>query len=163
MVHNEENRAFIISQRGASRMMFHNKWIAREAPKRGLRDPWAHRPDRILETKEITSEIMGKPIKSTQVIYRDYTEEEMAAWKKERDEYMRQRDEWITLQMFDRYGYETFIEECGAYHLSDEFRNSVRPCESHSNSQCSLFCAQYNNCALRLRFSEPQDADAEGR
>ena len=149
MVHNEEERAFIISQRGASRMMLHNKWIAREAPKRGLRDPWAHRPDRILETKEVTSEIMGKSMKSTQVTYRDYTEEEMVAWKKERDEYMRQRDEWIALQMFDKYGYEIFIEECETYGLTDEFRNSVRPCDSEASPQCNLFCVQYNNCELR--------------
>ena len=150
MVHNEEDRAFIISQRGTSRMMFHNKWIAREAPKRGLRDPWAHRPDKILETKEVASEIMGKPIKSIQVIYRDYTEEEMAAWKKERDEYMRQRDEWIALQMFNKYGYEQFCLECKAYSLTEKFLNSVRPCESEALPQCNMFCSQYNNCALRL-------------
>ena len=151
MVHNEEERAFIISQRGASRMMLHNKWIAREAPKRGLRDPWAHRPDRILETKEVISEIMGKPMKSTQVTYRDYTEEEMATWKKERDEYMRQRDEWIALQMFHEYGYETFLSECDTYGLTKEFRNSIFPCESKAEPQCSLYCPIFKDCALRER------------
>lgn len=145
-----DNRVLKISEHGASRMLFGNQWIAREAPKRGLRDPWAHRPDRILETKEITTEFMGKPVKSTQVIYRDYTEEEMAAWKIERDEYIRQRDEWIALQMFNKYGYEQFCLECEFNNLSDDFWRSVRPCESQSNSQCNLFCTLYNNCALRL-------------
>ena len=157
MVHNEENRAFVISQHGASRMLFGNQWIAREAPKRGLRDPWKHNPNRILETKEITSEIMGKPIKSTQVIYRDCTEEEISAWKVERDEYIRQRDEWIALQMFNKYGYEQFCLECKAYGLTEKFLNSVRPCDSLREPQCSLFCAQYNNCALRL--AETQEGD----
>ena len=90
-----DNRVIQISEHGASRMLFGNQWIVREAPKRGLRDPWVYRPDRILETKEVTTEFMGKPIKSTQVIHRDYTEEEMTASKIERDEYIRQRDEWI--------------------------------------------------------------------
>lgn len=157
MVHNEENRAFVISQHGASRMLFGNQWITREAPKRGLRDPWKHNPNRILETKEITSEIMGKPIKSTQVIYRDCTEEEMAAWKIERDEYIRQRDEWIALQMFNKYGYEQFCLECEFNNLSDDFWRSVRPCDSRNEPQCNLFCAQYNDCTLRL--AEPQEGD----
>lgn len=148
---NIDDRVFEISKHGASRMLFGNQWIAREAPKRGLRDPWAHRPDGILETKEVTTEFMGKPIKSTQVTYRDYTEEEMAAWKIERDEYMRQRDEWIALQMFNKYGYEQFCLECKAYSLTEEFLNSVRPCESEASPQCSLFCQIYNICELKNR------------
>ena len=144
-----EDRVIQISEHGASRMLFGNQWIAREAPKRGLRDPLAYRPDGILETKEVTTEFMGKPIKSTQVTYRDYTEEEMAAWKIERDEYMRQRDEWIALQMFNKYGYEQFCLECKAYSLTEEFLNSVRPCESEVMPQCNMFCPQWDNCERR--------------
>ena len=146
-----DDRVVQISEHGASRMLFGNQWIAREAPKRGLRDPWAHKPDGILETKEVTTEFMGKPIKSTQVTYRDYTEEEMTAWKAERDEYMRQRDEWIALQMFNKYGYEQFCLECKAYSLTEEFFNSVRPCESRNEPQCNLFCAFYEDCEWRKR------------
>ena len=149
---NIDDRVFEISKHGASRMLFGNQWIAREAPKRELRDPWAHRPDGILETKEVTTEFMGKPIKSTQVIYRDYTEEEMAAWKIERDEYMRQRDEWIALQMFNKYGYEQFCLECKAYGLAEEFLNNVRPCESEGQPQCNLFCAFYEDCEWRRNY-----------
>ena len=132
-------------------MLFGNQWITREAPKRGLRDPWAHRPDGILKTKEVTTEFMGKPMKSTQVIHKDYTEEEMTAWKIERDEYMRQRDEWIALQMFNKYGYEQFCLDCKAYSLTEEFFNSVRPCESRNEPQCNLFCAFYTDCEWRKR------------
>ena len=60
-----EDRVIKIKEHGASRMLFGNQWIIREAPKRGLRDPWVHSPNRILETKEVTTEIMGKPMKST--------------------------------------------------------------------------------------------------
>lgn len=144
-----DNRVLKIGEYGASRMLFGNQWIAREAPKRGLRDPWVHRPDGILETKEVTTEFMGKPIKSTQVTYRDYTEEEMAAWKIERDEYMRQRDEWIALQMFNKYGYEQFCLECEFNNLSDDFWRSVRPCESAGQPQCNLFCALYDTCEFK--------------
>lgn len=147
-----DDRVIQISEHGTSRMLFGNQWIAREAPKRGLRDPWAHRPDGILETKEVTTEFMGKPIKSTQVIYRDYTEEEMAAWKIERDEYMRQRDEWIALQMFNKYGYEQFCLECKAYGLTEEFLNNVRPCESAGQPQCNLFCVFYEDCEWRKNY-----------
>ena len=147
-----DNRVLKIGEHGASRMLFGNQWIARETPKRGLRDPWTHRPDRILETKEVTTEFMGKPVKSTQVIYRDYTEEEMTAWKIERDEYIRQRDEWIALQMFNKYGYEQFCLECKAYGLVEEFLNNVRPCESAGQPQCNLFCAFYEDCEWRRNY-----------
>lgn len=149
MVHNEDNRAFIVSNEGMQRMMIHNQWIAREAPKRGLRDPWLHRPDRILDAQEVTTEIAGAQIKGTKAIYRDYTEEEMTAWKAERDEYMRQRDEWVALQVFHKFGYEAFLAECEVCNLTDKFRNSIFPCESRSDPQCNIFCSIYNSCALR--------------
>ena len=65
--------------------------------------------------------------------------EEMAAWKAE-------RDEWIVMEIFNEYGYDDFLAE--AANLSEEFRNSVRPCDSRREPQCNIFCAQYNNCAL---------------
>ena len=149
MAHNENDRIFIISQKGKSRMLFHNQWRI-EAHKRGLRYPWDFRPDKPIRTEEVIAQIEGKDIKCTKTVYPDVIEEEYRAWANERDEYMRQRDEWIALKMFNRYGYETFIEECNAYRLTDEFRNSVRPCDSLREPQCSMFCAQYNNCELQL-------------
>ena len=41
---------------------------------------------------------------------------------------MRQRDEWIAMEIFNEYGYDDFLAE--AANLSEEFRNSVRPCDS---------------------------------
>lgn len=150
----------VVGEHGSYRMLLSQKWIL-EAHKRGLRDPWQHDPHRILETKEVTTEIMGKPIKSTQIIYRDCTEEEMTAWKVERDEYMRQRDEWTALQMFHKFGYEVFLAECKTYGLTETFKNSVFPCESRSESQCTLFCPIYKDCALRLNDEGTQEGDGK--
>lgn len=164
MVHNE----FVLSEKGASRMDFHHQWEYEEAPKRGLRNPWNHRPDKPTyqrETIYLDPNNKKHGIQMKRSIYPKVNEEEMTAWKIERDEYMRQRDEWIALQMFNKYGYETFIEECEAYHLTDEFRNSVRPCESRNDSQCNLFCRDYGNCTLRLGETQTQNGgkDRENR
>lgn len=138
-----------ISPKGVSRMLLHNKWIAREAPKRGLRDPWAHKPDRPIDEEEIITLIQGQEVKGTRLLYREATADELVEWKKERDEYMRQRDEWIALQMFDAYGYETFLEDCRMYGLTEEFKNSVIPCESRGNAQCNLYCPRWDTCEGR--------------
>lgn len=140
------DESIVISKEGSARMLLHNQWTAREVPKRGLRDPWAHRPDRPLDQKEILTLIEGKEIKGTQLIYREATDEEMKAWRQERDEYMAQRDKWIALQMFKRFGYETFLEDCHMYGLSEVFQKSVLPCESEGNPQCSMFCPNWDNC-----------------
>ena len=94
---NIDDKVFEVSKHGASRMLFGNQWIAREAPKRGLRDPWAHSPHRLLHTEEILAKIAGVEVPATKSIYHECSDEEISAWKAERDEYMRQRDEWIAL------------------------------------------------------------------
>ena len=144
-----EDRVIQISEHGASRMLFGNQWITREAPKRGLRDPWAHRPNRPIRTEEVLAKIAGTEIPATKTIYNEPLYEEIKAWKAERDEYIRQRDEWIALQMFNKYGYEQFCLECEFNNLSDDFWRSVRPCESAGQPQCNLFCALYDTCEFK--------------
>jgi hypothetical protein len=144
-----EDRVIQISEHGTSRMLFGNQWIAREAPKRGLRDPWAHRPNRPIRTEEVLTIIAGTEIPATKTIYNEPSYEEIKAWKIERDEYIRQRDEWIALQMFKKYGYDTFLEDCTMYHLSEEFINSVVPCESKGEPQCNLYCPKWDSCDRR--------------
>ena len=146
-----EDRVIQINERAASRMLFCNQWIAREAPKRGLRNPWAHRPDRPIRIEEVLTKIAGVEVPATKTVYNKRSDEELSVWRAERDEYMRQRDEWIALQMFNKYGYEQFCLECEFNNLSDDFWRSVRPCESQSDSQCNLFCAFYEDCEWRKR------------
>lgn len=152
MVHNEENKAFILSEKGTSRMDIHHQWEYEEAPRRKLRNPWNYRPDKptyLRETVYPDQNNKKHGIQTIRSIYPEVSEKIMTAWKAERDEYMRQRDEWIALQMFHKYGYEQFCLECEFHHLSDDFQKSVRPCESKNEPQCNLFCAQYESCAQR--------------
>lgn len=148
----ESNEAFVLTEKGLFRMDANYRWSFKEAPSRGLRDPWAHRPDIPLRTEEIISLIEGKEVTGTKLVYPDVAEEAMAAWRVERDEYMRQRDEWIAMQVFDEYGYEDFLAE--ARDLSEDFREGVRPCESIGNPQCSLFCPIYNQCVTRTYIQD---------
>ena len=142
---------YMLSAEAYTRMRLHNQWIAREAPKRGLQDPWVNRPDRILDTEEILMRITGTDtdVKATKSIYREATAAEVDEWKIYRDSYIRQRDEWIALQMFQKYGYETFLEDCEMYQLSEEFKNSVIPCDSCSEPQCNLYCPKWDVCDRR--------------
>ena len=71
----------IISAKGYSRMMYHQKWH-REAEKRGLRNPWSYSPKKPLRTEEIISLIEGVEIPATKVIYGEATEEEIKLWEK---------------------------------------------------------------------------------
>lgn len=143
-----EDRVIQITERGVSRMDFGMQWKL-EAHKRGLRDPWEHRPNRPIRTEEVLAKIAGTEIPATKTIYNEPSYEEISAWKVERDEYIRQRDEWIALQMFNKYGYEQFCLECEFNNLSDDFWRSVRPCESEAFPQCSLFCQVYDTCELK--------------
>jgi hypothetical protein len=142
---------YMLSAEAYTRMRLHNQWIAREAPKRGLKDPWANRPDRIIDTEEVLMRIAGTDtdVKATKSIYQEATAAEVDEWKIYRDSYIRQRDEWIALQMFQKYGYETFLEDCEMYRLSEEFKNSVIPCDSHSEPQCNLYCPKWDVCDRR--------------
>lgn len=143
-----EDRVIQITERGVSRMDFGMLWKL-EAHKRGLRDPWEHRPNRPIRTEEVLAKIAGTEIPVTKTIYNESSYEEISAWKAERNEYMRQRDEWIALQMFNKYGYEQFCLECEFNNLSDDFWRSVRPCESAGQPQCNLFCALYDTCKFK--------------
>ena len=153
---NIDDRVLTITERGVSRIDLGMQWKL-EAHKRGLRDPWEHRPNRPIHTEEVLAKIAGVEVPATKTVYNECSDEELSAWKAERDEYIRQRDEWIALQMFNKYGYEQFCLECKAYNLTEEFLNSVRPCESEAAPQCSLFCTFYEDCALRLAETQKGD------
>lgn len=146
-----EDRVIQITEHGMSRIDFSMKWKL-EAHKRGLRDPWEHRPDRPIHTEEVLAKIAGIEVPATKTIYNECSDEELSAWKAERDEYMRQRDEWIALQMFNKYGYEQFCLECEFNNLSDDFWRSVRPCDSEDSPQCSVFCRMYEDCEWRRNY-----------
>ena len=144
-----DNGTFTLTEKGLFRMDANYRWSFQEAPARGLRDPWQHRPDTPLRTEEIIYLIEGKEVTGTKMVYPDVSEEIMAAWRVERDEYMRQRDEWIAMEVFHEYGYETFLEDCEMCHLTEEFKNSVWPCDSRNEPQCNLYCPKWDVCDRR--------------
>ena len=148
-----EDRIIQIKEHGISRIDFGVQWKS-EARKRGLRDPWEHSPHRAIRTHEVLANIAGVEVPATKTVYNKCSDEEISAWKVERDEYMRQRDEWIALQMFNKYGYEQFCLECEFNGLSDDFWKSVRPCESKNEPQCNLFCRDYEIYAQRMKGGE---------
>ena len=152
------NGIFTVSEKGASRLDFHHQWEYEEAPKRKLRNPWNHRPDGVIDREEVIVEgrHMGWKMNTKQC-----TEEESSAWRLERDKYIRQRNEWIAMQMFHKYGYETFLSECETYGLTGEFCKSVFPCESENKAQCNLFCPIYKDCVLRLCDEGAQKGDED--
>ena len=143
-----EDRVIQIQERGISRIDFGIQW-KKEARERGLRDPWEHNPRRAIRTHKMLTNIAGVEVPAIKTVYNKCSEEELSAWKIERDSYIQQRDEWIALQMFNKYGYEQFCLECETYNLTEKFRNSVRPCESLYESQCNLFCKSYSNCIIK--------------
>lgn len=82
------DRVFEISEHGVSRIDFSVQWKL-EAHKRGLRDPWEYRPNRPIRTEEVLAKIAGTEIPATKTVYNECSDEELSAWKAERDSYMR--------------------------------------------------------------------------
>ena len=152
----EHNGVFMVSKHGSYRMLLSQQWFL-EANKRGLRYPWDYKPKRPIHEEEVLAVIAGVEVPATKVIYNEASEEEIKAWEAERDEYMRQRDEWTAMKMFHKFGYEIFLDECKTYGLTDAFKNSVFPCESGDLPQCTMFCPIYKDCALR----EHQEGDGK--
>lgn len=151
-----DDRIIQIKEHGMSRIDFGIQWKS-EARKRGLRDPWEHSPHRAIRTHEVLTKIAGVEVPATKTVYNECSDEELSAWRSERDEYIRQRDEWIALQMFNRYGYEAFLDECN--NLSEVFQKSIFPCESNGDPQCSMFCSAFKDCPLRGREGGGEASD----
>lgn len=95
-----------------------------ECALKGIRDPWQHKPN-------------------TQ------NPKEIETWKEERDNYIREREKYIALQLLDEYGWEPFEERCQKGTSLSNLKvllEQMSPCMSKSNPQCSFFCKNYYNC-----------------
>ena len=143
------DKAFILSKIGAARIDYNMQWDYHEAPQLGLRNPWLHRPDRILDTEAIIAKIEGAEVPAIKNIRRETNDEEMRLWKEERDKYIELRNGFICEKIFEEFGYEAFVEEC-YFQKREDLLEVHFPCESQSDSQCSFFCPIYHDCRLRL-------------
>lgn len=90
---------------------------------------------------------------STKIIVKDMTEEQKIReiqLKKERDEYIEDRELFVGQFVLNYYGYNelfSFVQS----HPSEysiklrEWFQTVKPCEGRDN-QCQIFCPNFNNC-----------------
>ena len=141
------NKAIIISKKAAARMDYNMEWDMKVAPSMGLRNPWPHRPDRLLNTEEIIAKIEGVEVPATKSVYRKAEDDELQAWREERDKYIELRNGYVCEQMLKDFGYETFVEECH-FQNRDDLLDVFLPCES-IDSQCNMFCPIWDTCAIR--------------
>ena len=110
---------FILNEIGAAILYYYEEFEF-ECAKNNIRNPWNYEP------------VTG-------------TSEEVEVWKKERDNYIREREKYIALKLLDEYGWGPFQERC---HSSDLkiLLDQMSPCMSKLNPQCSFFCKNYYNC-----------------
>lgn len=92
-----------------------------ECAKNNIRNPWNYEP------------VTG-------------TSEEVEVWKKERDNYIQEREKYIALKLLDEYGWEPFEERCSSSSYLKDLLEQMSPCMSKLDPQCSFFCKNYYNC-----------------
>ena len=143
------DKAIILSKIAAARMGYNMEWDCCEASKLGLRNPWHHRPDQIIDTEVILMKIAGVEVPTCKTIRKETNDEEMRLWKEERDKYIELRNGFICEKILEEFGYEAFVEECHFQHREDLLEVHF-PCESRSDSQCNFFCPIYKDCRIRL-------------
>lgn len=111
---------FILTEIGAAVFCYYEDF-REECAKNNIRDPWKYQP------------VMG-------------TLEEVEAWKKERDNYIREREKYVALKLLDEYGWDAFEQRCTSSSNLKDLLEQTSPCMSKSNPQCSFFCRKYYNC-----------------
>ena len=102
----------ILSKIGAARIDYNMQWDYHEAPRLGLRNPWLHKSNKLLNPEAITTKIAGTEVLAFKIIYKETNDEEMRLWKEERDKYIELRNGFICEKIFEEFGYEAFVEEC---------------------------------------------------
>ena len=102
-------------------ILYYYEEFESECAKNNIRNPWKYEP------------VTG-------------TSEEVEAWKKERDNYIREREKYIALKLLDEYGWEPFEERCSSSSYLKDLLEQMSPCMSKLDPQCSFFCKNYYNC-----------------
>ena len=111
---------FILDEIGAAILYYYEEFEF-ECAKNNIRNPWNYEP------------VTG-------------TSEEVEVWKKERDNYIREREKYIALKLLDEYGWEPFEKMCSSSSYLKDLLEQVSPCMSKLDPQCSFFCKNYYNC-----------------
>ena len=111
---------FILDEIGAAILYYYEEFEF-ECAKNNIRNPWKYEP------------VTG-------------TSEEVEVWKKERDNYIREREKYIALKLLDEYGWKPFEERCSSSSYLKDLLEQMSPCMSKLDPQCSFFCKNYYNC-----------------
>ena len=111
---------FILDEIGAAILYYYEEFEF-ECAKNNIRNPWKYEP------------VTG-------------TSEEVEVWKKERDNYIREREKYIALKLLDEYGWEPFEKRCSSSSYLKDLLEQMSPCMSKLDPQCSFFCKNYYNC-----------------
>ena len=89
----------------------------------------------------------------TDIIISDMTEEQKIReiqLKKERDEYLEDRELFVGQFLLKNYGYNELSNFAQSHHYEfngklQEWFQTVKPCEG-KDGQCLIFCPNFNNC-----------------
>ena len=113
-----------------------------EANKRGLRDPFQVSQD--LFHKRCSWEENERGFRV--MTLREPTVEELAdePTDAEKEEYVRQRDEWIVEQCYKKISWECAIYAAELRHV-ENYLDNLRPCES-ADGQCRFDCKELGIC-----------------
>lgn len=123
----------MLSDRGAAIMGYALDWSDEEAPKRGLRDPW------------------GPGVNPTALVSLgdghytrpQFPEGYVAAWKQERDEYIKQRKVYIAERLLQDFGYDHFVRYCEEELDLAWLIETKRGCDG-GDGQCNMQCTFYD-------------------
>lgn len=124
---------FIVSKQGAAIMSYNLEWEDEEAPARGLRNPWA--PG--VNPTALVSDGDGHYHKP------QFPEGYVATWKKERDNYIKERKVFIAERLLEDFGYDYFVSYCQQELDLAWLIDSKRGCEAN-DKQCNLYCTFYD-------------------
>lgn len=115
-----------------------------------IRDPFKALEDL---RNEYTEYYYIPKLHSTNITINDMTEEQKnreIQLKKERDEYIQNRELFVGQFLLKNYGYNELSSFAQSHHYENssklqEWFQTVKPCEG-KDGQCRMFCPIFNNC-----------------
>lgn len=129
----------------------HNAWDM-HCIKNNIKDPFKALEDLRNEYTEY-HHYPEKGLFSGEIIIHDMSEEQKIReiqLKKERDEYIKDRELFVGQYLLKNYGYNELSNFAQSHLLESsiklqEWFKNVRPCEG-KDGQCQIFCPIFNNC-----------------
>lgn len=141
----------VINEFGAAKIALGFEW-EKEATKRGLRNPFDVSLNLFKKRRSYKTDENGRTIG----ILRPPTEEDALAEPsiEEKEEYMRQRNEWFVEEAFKEYGWDYAIYMAKTSTVDYSYvLERLRPCES-ADGQCRFDCKEFGLCPVAMSDGE---------